>query len=194
MIRAFHLLFAPFQAWERITLARRGMVWVLLTYLFPMLICATAFEGYSLMRWGEKRGEFDNRVKISEETAIRYSVAQLVLLSGSIFVGAKVLEWITHSFNVDTSYRQCFSLMAYGFTPIILARFLDALPAMNTWACWLLGVLVASSLFYHGVGLMLRPEQTKGFGLYLVSLIVAIASSGCSHFVALSILHGKVLP
>jgi hypothetical protein len=144
------------------------------------------------MRWGERRGALEYVVKISSASAIRYAAAQTILLLASIVVGAQVLQWITHSFQVRTSYAQCFTLLAYGFSPIVLSRLLDAVPALPTWLCWTAGALLSYSMLYHGVALMLRPEQTKGFGLYLVSVILVILSSGLSHFIALAVLHGKI--
>ncbi|MBI2950346.1 MAG: YIP1 family protein [Verrucomicrobia bacterium] len=191
MLTALQLIFSPFRAWEKITVARKRAVWILCVYLLPLMAMAVAAEGYALARWGEKRSGLDFIVKVSGSAALRYAVAQFLLLLASIVIGAKCLQWVTHSFQVASDFGQCFCLMAYGFSPILLARFLDAAPGMNTWACWALGALLSSSVLYHGVALVLRPEQTKGFGIYLVSLIVVVLSSVLSHFMAVTVLHGK---
>ncbi|MBM3838810.1 MAG: YIP1 family protein [Verrucomicrobia bacterium] len=191
MLTALRLIFSPFRAWEKISLARKRAVWILGVYLLPTLAVSVAAEGYSLARWGENRSGLDFMVKVSGSTATRYALAQFLLLFGSIVIGAKCLQWVAHSFQVSSDFSQCFSLMAYGFSPILLARFLDAAPGMNTWACWALGALLASSVLYHGVALVLRPEQTKGFGIYMVSVIIVVLSSLFSHFMALTVLHGK---
>ncbi|MBI4662690.1 MAG: DUF1282 family protein [Verrucomicrobia bacterium] len=192
MFTAFQLIFAPFRTWERISLARRRAVWILAVYLLPLLLVVVSVEAFSLARWGEKRSGFEFAVPVRPEAAIRYAITQMILLLGSILAGGKFLQWVTHSFQVDSSYQQCFSLMAYGFSPILLARLLDAVPAMNTWACWAIGALLSTSVLYHGVALVLRPEQTKGFGMYIVGSIIGILSSLLSHFVALSVLRSKV--
>jgi hypothetical protein len=193
MITAFQLILTPFKAWGKINAAQRGVFRVFLLFLVPLLVLTVGVEGLALWQWGEPRGELGFFVKVSREQAIRYSAAQLALLMTSIFLGAKFLQWNTHSLQVFTSYRQCFTLMAYGFSPIILLRLLDAIPKVNTWVCWGLGALLSIAVLYQGVGLILRPEQTKGFGLYLVSVIIVGLSGGLSHFVAVAILHGKIL-
>ncbi len=38
-----------------------------------------------------------------------------------------------------------------------------------------------------------RAPQTKGFGLYLMSIIIVVLVSGLAHFAALAVLHGKIL-
>ena len=102
------------------------------------------------------------------------------------------MQWVAHSSQVQAGFTQCFTLMAYSFNPFLLVRFFDAIPGFNTWACWGLGALGALAVLYHGVGLALKPDQTKGFGLYLVSIIVVLFSGFFSHFMAQFILRGKV--
>ena len=191
MLKALQLIFSPFRTWEKISLARKSAVWVLCLYLLPLTVVAVAVEGYSLVRWGEQRSGLNLMVKVSSSTAIRYALSELAFLLGCVIVGAKFLQWITHSFQVASDYAQCFNVMAYGFGPIILGRFLDAAPGLNTWGCWALGALISSSVLYHGIALVLRPEQTKGFGLYMVSVLILILSSLLSHFIAVTVLRGK---
>lgn len=193
MIQAIQIVVAPFHTWEKITASRHGFFRVLLLYLLPFLFLGIALETLSLVHWGEKRGAFDYWAKVPEQTALRYAATQGVLLMCCIVMGAKFLHWIALSFQVRVSYSQCFTLMAYGFSPIILARYLDAIPGLNTWVAWALGALLALSVLYHGVALALKPEQTKGFGLYLVSVMVVLLSSALSHFAAVSVLRGTLL-
>jgi hypothetical protein len=42
------------------------------------------------------------------------------------------------------------------------------------------------------VGMVLRPDQTKGFGLYLIAIIIIVLVSALAHFAAVAVLHGKV--
>lgn len=186
------MIVSPFKAWGRVTTARPGYVQILALYLIPLTLLGVAVEGYSLSKWGEKRGEFEYALKVPAQSAFRYSIAQFILLLASVSIGAKCLQWVTLSFQVQTNYLSCFTLMAYGFGPILLSRFVDALPALPSWICWGLGGVMSISVLYHGVGLALRPEQTKGFGLYVVSVIIVILFSLLSHLVAMSVLRGKL--
>jgi hypothetical protein len=193
MITALQLIFSPFETWEKITTAQRGFVWTLCVHLLPLLILALGIEGFLLTRLGEKSREFGTIGKVPVGLVARYTAAYFVLLLGSVFVSAKFLQMASESFNVHTAYSQSFTVMAYGFGPIILVRILDGIPQVNTWVCWVVGVAAAVSVLYHGVGMVLRPEQTKGFGLYLVSIIIIVLMSALAHFVAVAVLHGKVL-
>lgn len=191
MITAFQLIFSPFETWEKITESQRGILWVLFVHLLPLLVVCLGIEGFLLNRWGEKRGELGFIVKVPVALAVRYTAAYALILLGAVFVGAKFLQMASESFNVRTTYFQSLLVMAYGYGPIVLARVVDGFPIMNTWVCWILGVAGTVSVLYHGIGMVLRPDQTKGFGLYLVSIIIVLLMSGLGHFAALSVLHGE---
>jgi hypothetical protein len=193
MITAFQLIFSPFETWEKISTALRGFIWVMGVYLLPLLVVACGVEGYLLTRWGEKRGEFGFIVKVPVDLAVRYTAAYFVILLASIIVSAKFLALASESFNVRTSFLQSFTVMAYGFGPLILVRILDGFPQMPSWLCWILGTVASISVLYHGIGMVLKPDQTKGFGLYLMSIIILVLVSGLGHFAALAVLHGKIL-
>ncbi len=193
MITAFQLIFSPFETWEKITTAQRGYAWILLVHLLPLLVICLGLEGFMLSRWGEKQSGLDLIVAVPVELAVRYAVTYLLILLAAIIVGAKFLGMASDSFNVQTSYFQSLVVMAYGYGPIILVRVLDGLPQVNTWVCWVLGVAGTISVLYHGIGMVLRPDQTKGFGLYLVAIIIVVLMSGLGHFAAVSVLHGPKL-
>jgi hypothetical protein len=193
MITAIQLIFSPAETWEKVTTAQRGFIWTVCLYLLPLLVVSVGIEAYLMTRWGEKRGDFGGVITVSPERALQYACAYIVLLLVSIFFSAKFLAWASESFNVPTNYAQCFTVMAYGFGPIILARILDGAPQVNTWLCWAVGVAASVSVFYHGIGVVLRPDQTKGFGLYLMAIVVVVLLSALSHFSAQAVLHGKML-
>jgi len=132
MITALQLIFSPFQTWERITTAQRGFLQITFLYLLPLLIICIGVEGYCLTQLGEKRGEFGYLTRVPQELAIHYAVAYFVFLVSSIVLSAKFLALASESFNVRTSFLQAFTVMAYGFGPLILARLVDAIPQLNT--------------------------------------------------------------
>jgi len=193
MITAFQLIFSPFETWERITTAQRGFFWVLCVHLLPLLVISIGIEGFLLNRLGEKQSDLGFMIRVPVDLAVRYAGAYLVLLLAGVMLSAKFLALASESFNVHTTFAQSFVVMAYGFGPIILARVLDGVPFVNTWVCWAIGVVASVSVLYHGIGMVLRPDQTKGFGLYLMAIIIVVLMSAAAHFVALSVLHGKPL-
>ena len=191
MITAFRLIFSPFETWEKITTAQRGIVWTLFVYLLPLLIMTVGIEGFLLNRWGEKRSELGFMIKVPIDLAVRYSVAYVVILLAAVLVSAKFIGIASDSFNVHATFYQSLLLMGYGYGPIALARILDGLPQLNTWLCWIVGAAASVAVLYHGIGMVLRPDQTKGFGLYIMAILIVVLTSGLAHFAALSVLQGK---
>jgi hypothetical protein len=192
MIRALQLIVSPFKTWTKVATEQRSASLILFLSFLPLLAVCVGAETYSLLQWGERRGELGHLVKVSQPVAMRYAGAQISLLLTCSLFGAFSLQAIAQSFNLAATFRQAFTAIAYGISPIVLGRLLDAVPAMNTWVCWGIGAMVSLSVLYHGVALILKPDQTKGFGL-LVSVMVVILSTGVAHFVTLAVLHEKVL-
>ncbi len=193
MIKAFQLIFSPAVTWEKIVSANRGFFSIIFLYLLPLMLISAGIEGCSLVRLGERRGQFDYVVSISQPLALRYEITQVLLGFAIIWAGARFLQAVGTSFELPATYLQSFTTIAYGFSPIFLTRALDAIPALNTWLCWAIGALIAISVLYHGIALVLKPDQTKGFGLYLLSIVFVLFLSGLAHFVAVSVLHEKLL-
>ena len=193
MIKAVQIIFTPFSAWEKISLAERGILWILLFALIPWVAIGAGAETYGLIKWGDRKGGIEQSIKVPEEVAIRYGVSQAVLLVAGALVAAQVLSLIVTSFGVRTTYAACFRLIGYAFVPLALARILDAVPVVSTWICFGVGMAFSFATLYHGVGLVLKPEQTKGFSLFILSGVVVGAIGGIVHILALAVLNGRIL-
>ena len=55
MIKALLLIFEPIATWEGIFRARRSLAFILVIYLLPLILLASAAEGYGLVHWGKCR-------------------------------------------------------------------------------------------------------------------------------------------
>jgi hypothetical protein len=193
MLRALNFLFAPGKTWERMALKPPNAITILLITLVPLIVITFAIEGYGLLTLGEKVSDLSAHLRMPLERVIRYEVFYAVASIVVIFVGTYLLQSVAQSFGVMVSFGQCFVLMACTFTSIFLLRIPDAIPQINTWICWGVGVVLSFRILYHGVALWLKPEQTKGFGLFIVSVIYTIVLSGLVHFAAVQVLHGRLL-
>ena len=192
MIDAFQIVLMPGTAWQRIALNRPGVLRVLLLTLVPLLAVVGVAEGYCLVHWGNQFGEFTAPRPIAEGLVIRYEAVHFLLALLVVFGGAGLLQGIATSSAVSTNYEDCFATVALGLSPVFLLRGLDCAPSINTWICWGIGALLAWRSLYHAVALMLTPDHTKGFGLYLLSTLMLLLLSGLSHFVAVAVLQGDV--
>ena len=192
MIRALQMIFAPEGAWIKIAEKNRNMLFVLFLSTLPLIVVCLGLEGLGLERMGESQSEL-GRIRVVREAIIRYETTHLALDIAFLLGGAWFLMSVAQSFNSNITISQSFNTLAYGASPIFLMHALDGIPHLHTWLCWGIGAGLAIRALYHGVAIHLKPEQTKGMGLYIVSVFIVLFLSGLAHFVAVSLLHNKAL-
>src|SRR5436190_6841794 len=113
MIKALLLIFEPAAAWERISRAHRGVAFIFLTYLLPMLLLTAIVEGYGLQHWGKSR-EIGARRMYSTGEVVIFEVAQTLLFMIVVAVGAKLIKSIGETFHGRHTFTQAFTSVVYG--------------------------------------------------------------------------------
>jgi hypothetical protein len=186
------MIFSPEGAWLKIAEKNRHMIFILFLSTLPLILGSLALEGFGLDRLGEPIGEL-GRTEVERTLIYKYLGISLAGDLFFLFLGAYFMMGVAHSFNTRTTYSQAFCALAIGSSPIFLMHAVDGLPAIYTWLCWGIGMGLAIRALYHGVAVYLKPEQTKGFGLYIVSVFIIGFLSGLAHFIAVQVLHGKML-
>lgn len=186
------MIFSPEGVWPKIAEKNRGMIFVLFLSTLPLILTCLALEGFGLDRLGEGMGEF-GRINVDRMIIYRYLAVHLVGDLFFLFFGAYFLLSVAKSFHTyGATYSQAFVTLAIGSSPIFLMHALDGLPALYTWLCWGIGFGLAIRALYHGIAVNMKPEQTKGFGLYIVSIFIAGFPSALAHFISVQVLHGKI--
>ncbi len=144
-----------------------------------------------MIQFGAEKGGLGRIIRLDTNQIVTFEIIQLGLGLFLLFFGGKFIQWTCQGFHTETSYKQAFTLTAYGLTPLFWMRFLDGVPQVPSWLCWGLGALGILVAFYHGVALIIQPNTSVGFGMYLVSSITLIAISGLCHFLALGVAYEK---
>lgn len=160
--------------------------------LLPLFALMLAIEWWGLNHFGVTLGDF-GRVRIPEERTLKYVIFYGVAAISGLLLGSMLLRNLTPGFNLQSTFGSCFILLAYAYSPLFLTRALDAFPRINTWICWGIGALLAMRLLYHGVAYWLKPEQTKGLGVFMLSVICTVVLSALVHFASVQVLHGRFL-
>ena len=195
MFKALLLILEPTATWEKIFLARRGMVFILLVYLLPLLLITSAGEAYGLIHWGKARGEVPEVAHVKPfargETAI-YESAQFLLSLVMVFAGAKMLKSIGETFHGRHTYTQAFTAIAYGLSPLFLLRLPDAFLSVNPWVTWSIGIILSIAVLYHGVPRMMEPDPSHAFGLFFMGSLLLVLITGIVRFVTAWYLMGKL--
>ena len=192
MLRALNLLFTPETTWQKTALKPPHILTVLLISILPLMVVALGLEAYAMANFGETLSGIGRRT-VSPDRAIKYAVFYGAASLTVILIGAGLLKHVAESFNLKSSFATCLILIAFAYSPIFYGRLLDAIPAINTWICWAVGVALAMRILYHGVAWWLQPEQTKGFGLFILTFIYVAILSALVHFASLQVLHGHFL-
>lgn len=178
MIKAFFLIFEPSVAWERLAMRRRSFGFVFVTHLLPAMILATVAEGWGLMHWGKWQSHFQTLKVFTTRAVVTFEVAQFLLFLAMVLVSALVLLQISQTFQTRQTYRQAFTTVAYGFSPLFVAHVLNAAPMMNPWVAWIIGMLMVIWVLYQGIPRVMQPDPTHAFGLYLSTVLVMLLTSG----------------
>ncbi|HEY6226985.1 MAG TPA: YIP1 family protein [Verrucomicrobiae bacterium] len=192
MIRAFQMIFSPEGTWPKIAEKNRHMIFILFLSTLPLMVSCLALEGFGIDRLGESMSEF-GRVNVERTLICKYLLTHLAADLIFLFLGAYFLMGVARSFHSNASYSLLFSTLAIASSPIFLMHALDGIPAIHTWLCWGIGFGLSIRALYHAVAVNIRPEQTKGFGLYIISVFIVGFLSGLGHFISMAILHGKML-
>ncbi len=193
MLTSLQILFSPESAWLRMLDKEHRWIVIFLTMLLPVLVITGGLEGYALMQRGEQQIEF-GLVKLSPERVQKYVIVHTGAALLIVFIGAAFLRSVAVSFNVQSTYSQSFAVLAYSYSPILWTHLLDAIPALPSWICWGIGVTLACRCLYHAVAVGLKPEQTKGFGVLLFSIVFVITVSAFAQLASMMTLRGKFWP
>ena len=192
MIRSFPILFAPSGVFPKIALAVPNALVVFFVELLPLLLVSLWVEFYGMTHWPEKLGDFGTASVLPQPLALQYTGAQFVIFIASLLIGSTVLREVSISSETQVTWSQCFLTLCYCLTPLAFSRVLDAIPAMNTWVCWAIGSTLTARALYHGVAVLLKPEQTKGFGLFLFAFVLITFLSALGHLMGQLVLQGRL--
>ena len=192
MIKVFFLIFEPSATWDRIARARRGFAFILCLYLMPLIVLATAVEGWGLNRWGKWQPRFEKFKEFSRPDIISFEAIQATLLLLMVLLSALLLLKISQTFHNRGKYLDAFTTMAYGYSPVLLARWLDAGPMVNPWTSWAIGILLTVWILYQGIPCLMQPEPSHSFGLYLSGVFVVVLTSGMARLLTALYLLGEV--
>jgi hypothetical protein len=194
MIKALLLIFDPMATWDGIVRARRSLAFVLVVYLFPLLLLASAAEGYGLVHWGKWQGEV-GRIKVfSIRETVIVEAMQFLLALVVVFLGANMIKSIGETFHGRHTYAQAFTTVAYGLSPLFLLHLLDAFPGRSPWTPWMIwavGIILCAAVLYHGVPRVMEPDPPHAFGLFFMSSLLLALVSGLVRLVTISYLQGK---
>lgn len=191
MIKALLLMFEPAATWDRIVGSRRSVWYIVMTHLVPLLLLGAVVEGYGLVRWGEWQKGIVRIRQFEVREAITFEAAQTALLLLVVLVSAKTIKSMGDTFHSRHTFTQAFTVVAYGLSPMLLFRMLDA-ARITPWLAWGIGALLMISILYQGVPRVMEPDPSHAFGLYLTSWLLLVLITGILRFGTAAYLNGTL--
>lgn len=177
------LLLIPHNMWDRIASKQWSILMILLFSFLPFLALSTFVEGFGMLYLGTSVNDYGRTHKINQQQVIQFQAVQVGISLLVLFLGTKLVLWVCEGFHSPVTYRQAFTLTAYGITPLLWLRICDGAPAMPTWVCFAIGAVGVFYVMYHGIAFILEPDTSVGFGLYLICSLVLVLLAGLAHFV-----------
>jgi uncharacterized membrane protein YecN with MAPEG domain len=191
VIKALFFISNPNAAWDRVVQSGRSLMWVLFFYLLPMLMVVAAAEGFGLMKWGKRNAVIGLVRKFSMGEAAAYELGQTLLTLLMIVACAYFLKMLGKTERRQVAYQQTFTVVVYGLSPLFLLRLLDVVP-VNPWVIWSIGIMFSISTLYHGLPRIMEPEPTNAFGLFFMSALVLVTTTGLERFITVWYLEGRM--
>ena len=191
MIKAILLIIEPSRTWENILLAQRSLVRVLLLFLTPTILLSVGGELAGIAYWGRQQGH-GVTVQIPQAHLLVYGAVQLVLNFAVVFIAAKMIKSFTGTFQNRYTYASAFSLVAYCLSPLFLLHLLDALPAINPWVSYGIGIVLSIATLYNGVPRMLQPDPPHAFGVFLTSALMLAGMTALARLTSLLVIMGPI--
>ena len=175
MIKALLLIFRPVQTWGGIDAAKRSIAFVLCVHVLPLLLITSVAEGYGLMTWGKQHKGETSQIKTYElGQVVVMEVVQCLAMLGMIFLGAFAAKSFAETFHKRNKFREAFTAVAYGASPLLLMRLGDLFPSLNVWVPWAVGIVLMVSVLYLGLPCLLRPDPPHAFGLYVMTSLTLV--------------------
>ena len=184
MIRFWKLLKNPSPNWESLFEEPPSALKVFFIFFLPILILSIMTESagwYFLQISASFTNKAPQSIAVFESQIIRWQGIQLGLTMGLLILIPQILRWISVSFGVRLQYKDAFLFSLYALAPLVLVRFPDSLPWINTWICWSVGLLVSFRLLYHGAPYLLQRKLAGAFGFFMITFLVFIVLNAISH-------------
>lgn len=184
MIRFFKLLTRPAPNWEDLFENPPSAWKVFLIFFMPLLILSMAIESagwYFLQINASFLNSAPQSISVFEDQIIRWQAIQLGLTFALLLGLPVILKLVADSFGVKLPYSHAFLFTLYSISPLIMVRIPDALPWINTWVCWSVGLLVAFRFLYHGAPYLLQRKLAGAFGFFMVTGLVFSALLAIAH-------------
>ena len=163
--RAKGITLKPKNEWTIISEEKTDIQTILIKYFLPLVLIPTvaSFIGYGLLKFGAYS---------SLNLGIMRAIVSILLMIGGVFLSAFIIDALAPSFGGTKNFERAFALVAYTYTPQLIAGVLYIFPPLAI----LVGLagLYGLYILYLGIQPMMKCPEDKTVTYFIVSLAVII--------------------
>jgi hypothetical protein len=105
--------------------------------------------------------------------SLRLAVTGYLVALASVYVSALIVDNLATNFRSAKNMNNAFKLVAYAWTPSLVAGLLSFLPGLG-WLIGLAGALYSIYLFYLGLPVLMQTPQDKVIPYMVATAVVSI--------------------
>jgi len=164
------IILNPKTEWETISQENTSSMTLLTTYLIPLALIPTiaAFIGYGLIGY---RVPFIGHVA-GLSWGVKWAIIMFVNMVAGVYISAFVIDLLATNFGAEKNFDKSFALVAYSYTPSMVAGILYLLPSLRILPG--LAGLYGLYLLYVGLKPMKKSPDDKTTTYFVISLLVII--------------------
>jgi len=170
--RVKQIITAPKDEWAVIEGENTPHVKLFTGYILPLSLipAIAAFIGYGLIGYTV----FGIRVN-SIDWGVRQAIVHWITMVCGIYVTAFIVDLLAGNFGAQKNFDKAFSLVAYSYTPMLVAGIFYILPSLS-WLASLAG-LYGLYLLYIGLQPLMKVPADKNLGYFVTCIVVTIIVS-----------------
>ena len=158
-----------------------------------MMVLAGLAEGFGLVQWGRAQTGLHHIHKFAVGETVVYEALRTLMTLLVVVVCAALIKMFGETFRERNTYQQTFTLVIFGLSPLFLLRLLDAAPIFP-FVTWAIGIILSLEVVYQGVPRVMDPDPPNAIGLFFMSSLVLLATTGLERFITYWYLSGHSRP
>lgn len=171
--RATNIMFKPKTEWQVIERETPNTSSILFGYVIPLALIPAIFTiiGYGLIGYKVGIGPWSVTVK-SWSAGISAGLTSFISSILAVYLTALIVNLLAPAFKTKPDFGRAIQLVAYAFTPMWVAGFLNFLPMIGILVS-LIG-LYGLYLLYVGFEYTVKPPKESTVGYFLATLGILI--------------------
>jgi hypothetical protein len=158
--RVKNILLTPKSEWNTVSAETTNVQQIYMQYL--VIVAALPVVGSLL-----------SLARLGFGYSLRLALTRYLVSLASVYISALIVDRLAPSFKSTPNMQNAFKLVAYGWTPILVAGVLSFVPGLGG-LIGLVGALYGLYLFYLGLPILMKTPQNDVIPYMIAAFVVGI--------------------